>query len=54
MKENIKRGPIHFRMSIPWQQLRDVNWMNKKACANQAYIPTQVNKRSLHVSNDPF
>ncbi|XP_026473106.1 monocyte to macrophage differentiation factor-like isoform X2 [Ctenocephalides felis] len=47
MKENIKRGPIHFRMSIPWQQLRDVNWMNKKACANQAYIPTQVE----HIAN---
>lgn len=43
MKEHIKRVPLPFRMSIPWQQLRNVNWMNKKACPNQAYIPTQVN-----------
>lgn len=41
-KSKFNESKIYFHFDLPWEKLKTVKWMNEKATANRAYVPTTV------------
>lgn len=41
-KSKFNESKIYFHYDLPWEKLKAVKWMNERASANKAYVPTTV------------
>lgn len=41
-KSKFKESKIYLHYDLPWEKLKAVRWMNERASANKAYVPTMV------------